>query len=261
MRVGYYQYRPLFGKVDKNIDKVLGALEQVDADLLVLPELAFTGYYFIDRDEAYELSEDVTSSPVIDGLTDLCNRKNCHIVSGFTEKYLNHCYNSAILVGPKGLEHVYRKIHLFNTEKHIFTPGDIPLQVNRIGDIRIGMMVCFDWAFPEVARTLSLLGADIICHPSNLVLGSCQDAMLTRCLENRVFAITTNRYGVDKRPQGELKFTGKSQVVAPGGQLLHRGASQRDELYIVDIDPLDARNKNITPLNEVLSDRRPEYYL
>lgn len=261
MKVGYYQFRPLFGKVERNLDKVLAALADVEADLIVLPELAYTGYYFADRDEAYRLSQDVSSSPIIESLIDLCRQRNFYIVSGFAEKYLDKCFNSSVLVGPEGLVHTYRKLHLFSDEKNVFTPGDIPLQVNRIGDVNIGMMVCFDWVFPEVVRTLALQGADIICHPANLVLFFCQDTMITRCLENRVYAVTANRYGADKRPHGELKFTGKSQIVAPGGELLKRSPSQRDDLVIIDIDPTTSRNKHITALNEVLADRRPEYYL
>ncbi|MDX1518927.1 MAG: nitrilase-related carbon-nitrogen hydrolase [Gammaproteobacteria bacterium] len=261
MLAGYYQFRPLFGKIRHNLNKVVRTLDKVDADLVVLPELAFTGYYFTDKEEAYDMAQDVTSSPIIDSLSELCRRKNFHIVSGFCEKYLDDCFNSSLLIGPGGLEHVYRKIHLFNEEKNVFTPGDTPLQVNEIGDVKIGIMVCFDWLFPEVTRTLALQGADIICHPSNLVLAWCQQTMITRCLENRVFAITANRYGADKRPKGELRFTGKSQVVAPGGKMLHRAPSQRDELYITEIDINEARNKNITPLNDVMTDRRTEFYM
>jgi len=261
MRVGYYQFRPLFGKMERNLQKVLKTLDNIDAELIVLPELAFTGYYFMNKEEACNLSQDVTSSLIIDSLSTLCNENNFHVVSGFSEKYLGECFNSAVLIGPNGLEHVYRKLHLFNEEKNIFTPGDIPLQINHIGDVKIGIMVCFDWVFPEVTRTLALKGADIICHPSNLVLTWCQDTMITRCLENRVYAITANRFGVDKRPAGELKFTGKSQIVAPGGKLLHRSVSQREELTILDINVSEARNKQITPFNDVLADRRPEFYL
>ena len=84
--------------------------------------------------------------------------------------------------------------------------------------------------------------------------------MLARCIENRVFAITANRYGTDKRPQGSLKFTGKSQIVAPGGQLLHRAASQRDALFITEIQPEEANNKMITEHNHLFLDRRPDFY-
>jgi predicted amidohydrolase len=144
--------------------------------------------------------------------------------------------------------------------KKYFDEGDIPLQVNIVNDVKVGMLVCFDWAFPETIRALTLQGAEVIAHPSNLVLAFCQEAMITRCLENRVFAITTNRFGSDKRPHGELKFTGKSQIVGPGGVLINRAASQREALYVTEIDPAQSQNKNITILNDLIADRRPEYY-
>ena len=260
MRVAYYQFRPLFGKTEKNLNKVISALDGVAADLIVLPELAFSGYFFNSREEAYDLSDDVTSSFIIDDLTELCKKNDFHIVTGFNERVFDKCYNSAVLIGPQGLIHTYRKIHLFKDEKKYFEPGDTPLQINEVNGTKIGIMVCFDWAFPEVSRILSLQGAEIICHPSNLVLTWCQETMLSRCLENSVFAITANRYGADKRPQGELKFTGKSQIVAPGGKLLHRAASQKDEVFVIEIDPALARDKLITPENDLLSDRRVEFY-
>ncbi|MBM2830260.1 MAG: hydrolase protein [Gammaproteobacteria bacterium] len=260
MRVGYYQFRPLFGKIRRNLDKIVKTLGDVSADLIVLPELAFTGYYFRDREEVKTLAEDPGHSSTIDSLAALCRHRNFHLIAGFAEKHRDKYFNSAVLIGPNGIEHIYRKLHLFNEEKNWFDDGDIYLQINPIQDAKIGIMVCFDWAFPEVTRVLALQGADIICHPSNLVLAYCQQAMLTRCLENKVYAITTNRFGVDKRPHGSLKFTGRSQIVAPGGTLIHRAQSQREELYIMEIDPALARDKSITALNEVLADRRPEYY-
>lgn len=260
MKVGFYQYRPLFGKVSHNVKKVTEKLDGIQADLIVLPELAFTGYYFADRDEVKVLAEDPGHSVTVDSLVALCRKNRFYLVTGFTEKSRDRYFNSALLIGPGGVEHVYRKLHLFNEEKKWFDNGDVPLQVNKIKGARLGIMVCFDWVFPEVTRVLSLQGAEILCHPSNLVLGYCQQAMLTRCLENKVYAITANRYGFDKRPHGNLRFTGHSQVVAPGGTLIHRAAAQRDALYVLDIDPALARDKSITPLNEVLRDRRPEYY-
>ncbi len=260
MKIGYFQFRPLFGKVSHNLHKVVAKLSNAKADLIVLPELAFTGYYFKNRAEVKALAEDPGKSVTVDALTALCKKGKFRIVTGFTEKARGKYFNSALLIGPRGVEHTYRKIHLFNEETKWFDAGNIPLQVNKIGSARIGIMVCFDWAFPEVARSLALQGADIICHPANLVLGYCQQTMLTRCLENKVYAITTNRFGYDKRPQGNLRFTGRSQIVAPGGTLIHRAPSQREELFIMDIEPALARDKSITPLNEVLRDRRPEFY-
>lgn len=260
MRVGYYQFRPVFGNVRRNLDKVVAALDGCDAELLVLPELPFTGYYFRDRAEALALAEDPDHSPTVNALTALCRSNRFHIVTGFAERRADRCFNSALLIGPAGVEHVYRKLHLFNEEKLWFDPGDRPLEVSRVGDAMIGIMICFDWVFPELARVLALQGADILCHLANLVLPFCQQVMLARALENRVFAITVNRCGVDRRPHGALKFTGRSQIVAPGGRLLQKAPARRKLLYITVIDPAEARDKRLAARNEVLADRRPEYY-
>ncbi len=260
MRVGYYQFRPLFGQPRHNVARVLAALADARADLIVLPELAFSGYHFLDRAEAVALSEDPANSDTVRSLAELCAKRDFHLVTGFCERSGERVYNSALLIGPRGVEHVYRKLHLFAEEKRFFDPGDVPLSVQEVRGARIGLMVCFDWAFPEVTRVLTVLGAEVLCHPSNLVLGFCQEAMRTRCLENRVFAVTANRFGSDKRPHGELRFTGRSQVVAPGGRLLHRAPSRREELYIAEIDLAEAQNKRITPWNDLLTDRRPTFY-
>jgi predicted amidohydrolase len=260
MRVGYYQFRPMFGKVQQNVKKVVNSLQDVKADLIVLPELAFTGYYFQNKNELKSLAEDPVKSATVEALVKLCQENNFHLVTGFAEKSRDKIFNSALLIGPNGIEHTYRKLHLFNEEKKYFDAGDIPLQVNIVKEVKVGMLVCFDWVFPEAMRSLTLQGAEVIAHPSNLVLAFCQEAMITRCLENRVFAITTNRFGADKRPHGELKFTGKSQIVAPGGVLIQRAASQREALFITEIDPALSHQKNITPMNNLIEDRRPEYY-
>ena len=94
------------------------------------------------------------------------------------------------------------------------------------------MMICFDWIFPETARLLALAGADVIAHPSNLVLDWCQTAMVTRCLENNIFSVTANRYGTEKRTGTSLTFTGGSRICAPRGQVLADAAESGDELRI-----------------------------
>jgi predicted amidohydrolase len=259
-RIGFYQFCPSFGEVSKNLRQVIDVLRNVDADIVVLPELALTGYYFRSRDEVTQLAEDPRNSRTVDSLTALCRERDLHLVTGFAERHLDKVFNSALLIGPKGLVHTYRKIHLFDTEKECFDPGDTPFAVHEVRGIRVGMMICFDWIFPEAARTLMLKGADLICHPANLVLTYCQHAMITRCIENAVFAITANRYGVDERPHGELLFTGQSQIVAPKGKLVHRSPADEDDLYIAEVDITLARDKGITSRNDLIADRRPEYY-
>lgn len=261
MKIGYVQFKPQFGDIDYNAAKIYALLEKKQADLMVLPELATTGYYFRDRKEAYALSEDPKKSFVVEVLVELCKKNGMHVITGFNERDGRKNYNSALLIGKKGIVDVYRKIHLFNTEKNCFTPGDKPLRVHKIASARVGMMICFDWIFPEVTRTLSLMGADIIAHPSNLVLNYCQNAMITRSIENMVYCVTANRCGEETRPHGDLTFTGQSQIVAPKGVLLHRAPEQKEEVYIAKIDLTKSRQKNMTPKNDLFKDRRTKFYL
>ncbi len=139
-----------------------------------------------------------------------------HVVVGLPEQVGNQCYNSAILVGPTGFIGLYRKAHLFFEETLFFSPGNTGLEVWDIGMAKVGVLICFDWIYPEAARTLALKGADVLAHPSNLVLPHCPDAMVTRCLENRVFSVTANRVGQESRGGKQpLTFIGKSEVVSP----------------------------------------------
>jgi predicted amidohydrolase len=121
-------------------------------------------------------------------------------------------------------------------------------------------MICFDWFFPESARILALKGADIICHCANLVLPFCQDGMITRCLENRVFAVTANRTGNENRGEKYLAYTGRSQITGPEGNLLYRASAGADEIGVADIDVRLARNKRLNVYNHLLNNRRTDMY-
>lgn len=260
-RVGFFQFAPKFGEVATNLSKIVSALRGAEADIIVLPELAFTGYFFQDRSELASLAEDPAKSPTVSSLIALCRDRDFFLVTGFAERSADKIFNSALLVGGDGVLHTYRKLHLFNTEREYSDPGDAQLETIELRGARIGIMVCFDWVFPEVARVLALQGADLLCHPSNLVLSHyCQQAMLTRCLENSVFAVTANRFGSDIRPRGTLTFTGQSQMVAPKGELVYRAKPDEEKLFIAEIDVRKARDKWMTQRNELLKDRRPEYY-
>jgi predicted amidohydrolase len=261
VRVGFYQYDPQFGEVAKNLDAVAARLEQVEADLMVLPELFASGYQFVSQSETERLAEPVPDGPTTKRLAEVAKQRRMHIVAGLPERAGSRCYNSAVVVGPTGFLGCYRKTHLFFEETLFFTPGDSGFQIWDIGSAKIGVMICFDWYYPEAARTLAVQGADILCHPSNLVLPNCPDSMPVRCLENRVFAITCNRTGSEARG-GKDRFTyiGNSEIVTPRGVILHRAPRDRDDLAIVDIDPTEARNKSLNRYNDLLRDRRPSFY-
>jgi predicted amidohydrolase len=261
MRVGYLQFEPSFGETKRNLDAVSTRLARIEADLIVLPELFTSGYQFVSKAEVESLAEPVPNGPTTRRLSDIARDRGMYLVAGLSERSGDRYYNSAILVGPQGFVGVYRKTHLFFEETLFFSPGDTGFQVWDIGVARLGVMICFDWFYPESARTLALKGADILCHPSNLVLPHCPDAMVTRCVENRVFSITANRVGSEQRGGKErLTYIGQSEIVAPQGRILKRASADQEELAVLDINPIDARNKALNPYNDLLRDRRERLY-
>jgi predicted amidohydrolase len=258
LKIGFIQFAPVLGDVGTTMEKLDRLLDSSErADLIVLPELCNSGYHFADRDQAWDTSEEVGQSRFITYLTSKCREANLFIVSGFNERAGKHLYNSAVLVGPEGYVGRYRKGHLFMNEKDYFLPGDEGIPVFDTGKCRVGMLVCFDWIFPEVWRVLALKGADIICHPSNLVLpGLAQRAIPLHAMTNRVYIVTANRIGTER----DLTFTGRSVIADPKGEILIEGSEAGEEICIIEIDPALAREKMITPRNHLFEDRRPELY-
>jgi len=259
MRVAVVQMRPAFGDVEANMARAMSMVRGERADLYVLPELCLSGYVFESREEAWGLAQE-PGDGLFDEIADFSAAGGAAVVMGFAERDGKKLYNSSVLVAPDGRRVVYRKIQLFWGEKRIFEPGDTAPAVVEAAGARLGMMICFDWIFPEVARTLALAGAQVLCHPANLVLPYCQEAMVTRCLENRVFAATANRIGRERRAGQDLSFTGMSEVVAPDGRILARASGDREEVLVVEIDPLLADDKALTPANDLFADRRPDLY-
>lgn len=260
MKVGYVQFAPVFGNIRANVEKARHMIDDTTADLLVLPELFNTGYYITDFKELPNLAEKIPDGFTCQQLSEAAREWRIYIVAGILEEDNGLYYNSAALIGEEGYIDHYRKIHLFDEEKLYFAPGDKPMQVYDIGKAKIGIMICYDWVYPEVMRSLALLGADVICHPSALVLPYCPKVMPSRCFENHVFAITSNRWGKDVKGDKSVSFIGQSQVVSPEGKVLKRAEKQGDFVDIVFIDPKEARNKKVREHNDLFEDRRPEMY-
>lgn len=259
MRVGYVQFAPVFGEKEKNIETILRLLDlgvKQGADLLVLPELCNTGYVFRSREEVESLSEEIPEGGTTEALIKFAEKGNIYIVAGLCEKEDEKYFNSAVLLGPKGFIDTYRKAHLFHREKLWFSRGNTPFKVHDILKAKVGMMICFDWFFPEVARILALEGAHIICHPANLVLPYCQKSLLGAAIQNRVFIVTANRIGVERG----VKFTGRSQIISPEMKVLAKSGANTEEVKVVQIDPATAENKRITEYNDLREDRRIDLY-
>ncbi len=261
MKIGFLQFKPLFGQVESNLDKLSSMIEKApDFDLLVLPELANSGYVFSSKDELLKASETIPDGLFVKKLSEITQSRNSVIVCGICERKEENFYNSSVLIGPDGFIGKYQKIHLFDREKLFFQPGNGPLKSFEVKGMKIGMLVCFDWIFPEATRVLALEGIDILAHSANLVLPYSQTAMLARSIENRIFTITSNRTGTEENGGIELTFTGQSQITSPKMELLASAGVNTEEIRIVEIDIETARNKWLNERNNVLLDRRSTMY-
>ena len=258
---GYCQYEVIYGDWEANariVREAVGGLR--GPGVLVLPELAFSGYDFPSQDALARLAEPFEGGPTRELLTTLAAQTGLVLVAGYAEREVGALYNSAMAVSPDGLARNYRKLHLFNRETTLFDKGNLPPRAFDTPFGRIGMMVCFDWFFPEVMRCLALDGALLIAHPSNLVLPWCQRAMFTRCLENRVYSITANRIGTETLAGRSLTFTGASQVMSTKGETLIHAPVDAPDTCMTCIDLSEAASKQLNEYNNLFSDRRTEYF-
>jgi len=251
IRVGFVQLNSKILDVEGNIERALRLIRGKRAGLWVLPELFNSGYNFRTRRELAGVAEHVPRGATTDAMLDLSRRDGGLVVAGLAERKGQSFYNSAVVVKDGKYLGTFRKVHLFFREKKFFKPG---VEFKVFG--KIGVMICFDWIFPESARTLMLKGAELIAHPSNLVLPHCPEAMKVRAIENHVFIVTADRVGVERG----LRFIGQSEIVDPNGQILYRASQSREECVVRSVDVSRARNKSVTPLNDISRDRVPRAY-
>jgi len=272
VRIAVAQYEPHVGEVDANRAQAVRwatAAATQGADLIVLPELASSGYVFTDLEEAQRSAEDPDDGPTVRALRDVCAAHGCHIVTGLNERAGDCRHNSAVLVGPPGRLATYRKLHLFYNEQTWFEPGDdLPIVDLPIG--KVGIIICYDLWFPEPARALALAGAEIIAVPTNWVAsfkrtvwddrGYCQGAYvaMATAAQNGVVMACADRIGTER----DVAFLGASIIVGADGWPVAGPASKDgEEVLVADVD-LDSveRARQRTPRNNLLTDRRPDAY-
>lgn len=225
------------------------------ADLLVLPELWLTGYNIGER--VHELAQ-VRDGPAAAAVADIARDAGIAIAYGYPERANGNVYIAAQLIDAGGTPLAgFRKAHLFGpTEKRLFTPGDLPLTVVPLGDVRLGLLICYDVEFPEAVRTLCLHGADLIVVPTALMHPYALAAthlIPTRAYENQAFVAYANRCG----REGELRYVGASCICGPDGADLAR-AGRDEAMILADIDP--ARRRDDAATYWFLDDRRLDLY-
>jgi predicted amidohydrolase len=260
----FVQTRPKFGENDHNIESALKLASKVRADIYVFPELCNTGYAFTSKSECLSLAESLGNGNSVHQFSAFSEKNRCAIVAGLTERDGERTFNSAVVIERGKILGTYRKVHLFYREKLWFSRSNLGFKTFFLETLgcRLGILICFDWYFPEASRKLTLEGAEVLCHPSDLVLpGKAQVGMMARAFENRVFAITANRVGSENRgPKDNFKFTGRSQIVSPEMEKLASAGPTEMTARVAKMDLELARNKHVTSMNDALKDRRPNFY-
>jgi predicted amidohydrolase len=256
------QFTPRFGQKEKNLSRMQDLVADITADIIVFPELCTTGYFFLSREEVARVAE-TGSGQSSKFFKDMAYNKNAVVVAGFAERHLKKIYNACLIVVPEVKNpYIYRKTHLFYKEKHCFDPGNTGFFVvkDKQRDVAIGPMICYDWRFPEAARVLTLLGADLIVCPSNLITDAWRRVMPARTIENKVYLAVANRAGLEKRKSEELSFKGNSAIYDYSGRELKKAGKKKDEVLLAEICPAKTRDKSFNPINDVLFDRQPQHY-
>lgn len=255
------------GQPEANLQAMLDKLQETaaaGATLIVFPECALTGYCFDSVEEALPFAQTLPG-PATEQFTKVCRELSVFAVFGLLEKEDDRLFNAAALVGPSGLIGTYRKVHLPYLGIDMKTTyGDQPFAVFDIGDVKVGLLICYDAAFPEASRALALLGADIIVLPTNWPPGAecvAEHTLNTRAMENAVFFMAVNRVGEERG----FPFIGRSRICGPSGCTLASTESTQPTILYADIDPQQSRNKRVTRVPgkhaiDRLADRRPEMY-
>lgn len=267
MKIAGVQMDVALADVPRNMATMISHLRATaagDVRLTIFPECSATGYCFESLDEAREYSQSVPG-PITEELTAVCHELGTFTVFGMLEADGDRVFNAAVLVGPDGVAGVYRKVHLpyLGVDMHT-SYGDRPFAIQDIGGLRIGMNICYDAAFPEAARCLAVLGADLIVLPTNWPPGAectAEHTIRSRAMENAVYYAAINRVGTERG----FNFIGLSSICAPNGDVLAASTGTAEQVLIADVDPERARRKRIVRVpdrHEIdrLCDRRPEMY-
>lgn len=270
LKVACIQMEPIIGEKAANLKNSLAMITTAakeGAKLIVLPELANSGYVFETREEAFSLAEPVPGGPTCDAWIEIAARHGVYLVAGITERDGNALYNSSVVIGPDGYIGTFRKVHLWNEENLFFERGNLGFPVFHTPIGRIGTFICYDGWFPESYRLCALQGADIICVPTNWVPIPGQDpkreAManilcMAAAHSNSVFIAAADRVGTER---GQL-FNGQSIIVSYTGWPIGGPASPtKEEIIYANVNLADARRKrNWNEYNQVLRDRRTDVY-
>ncbi|MHA1926927.1 MAG: nitrilase-related carbon-nitrogen hydrolase, partial [Candidatus Thorarchaeota archaeon] len=258
LRLAVGQMEPTINDLEGNLAEMQAILDSgrdQSVDVLVLTGRINSGYAFKNWEEVQTLTEEIPNGPFSKELASW-SKKGGLVAAGLCEKTAEGYYDSAALFSGGNHVGTYRKIHLYDNDVDWFLPGQKQPPILEYRGYRFGVTLGYDWAFPELTRTLVLRGTQVLLHMTNLLLNYTPRAMISRSIENRIFVAVASRIGEERG----YKFIGGSQVTDPRGHVLLQTDKSEKGLFWVDIDPAVADNKAISKRSDLLKDRRPQFY-
>jgi len=262
LRLHLVQYASKLGDVEHNLDRLIDVMRRScrgdGADLVVAPELYLPGY--MARDLFFHVAEPVTGSTVA-RLALEARRNNCYVITGFAERdeITGSLYNTALIIGPRGVLGLYRKRHLPSygvfDEARYFSRGKSGVAVVDVNGHRIGVGICYDAFYPEVSRIMMMRGAVVHVYISaapDMSRDHFEVFTRARAMENTAYVVYVNTVG----QYDGLGFFGGSHVVNPLGRVIAKLRYYEEDIATVELDPRDVINyRSHRP---ILKDLEPE---
>ena len=271
--------KPELGNVEYNVNKMEEFVRDImskepETDLIVFPELITSGYEG-EPEQFQEMAETLPNGYSLDRISALAKEYKVNIIYGLPERdplYPDVLYNAAVIINDEGTPlGTYRKVHPFADEKRWCRAGcEFPVFDTNIG--KIGIMICWDTAFPEVARCLALNGAELLVvstnwedpyeepwEPADGINKHENDWDLmtrARAFDNTLHLVAANRIGGDG---GVLTFFGRSKIIDPRGNVIAALDKREEGVISADLD-LSLTRMHRETYYCFLKDRRPDAY-
>lgn len=264
IRIAAVIFNSVVGHVQQNLERMLPWIEKAKtkgADLICFPELNVTGY---STDPIIKESAELIPGAISRQLEQMARENKAIILAGMAERDDNGClFASHLIVTPKGIAGIYRKLHIAPPERDLFSPGN-RIPVFNLQGIRPGIQLCYDAHFPGLATRMAVDGADIIFMPHASPRGTPQkklDSWLrhltARAFDNGVFIVACNQIGKNKKG---LEFPGLAVVIGPSGNVLKNLTTDREDILVADLKTEVLSDVRDHKMRYFLPNRRPDLY-
>lgn len=264
MQIHGIQFDVLKNNPKKNVDYIIQQIKiqaNDNTQIFVTPECGLTGYVCANREELCKLSLK-TDNDHFRQLTQTCHQTNSHLLVGFLEEAGENYYNSVAYINGNGINSIYRKIHLPHLGADRFVSPGNKFEIIKVGHLKIGILICYDFNFPEAFATLVYTGVDLVIVPTNWPVGC--ESMSTFLAQARAFdhqtpVMIVNRTG----SEGSFKFIGGSKFVSRTGRILTQ-LNEEEGLLSLNFEAHKSNTRLVIIPNEYeidfYQDRRPELY-